>query len=285
MGLLLMIAFSSQAQTFLYNYKNKPVKFEKKQANESGKSKFMAQYTEKAATGAIDSLALKTITRSVFNKNKGLAFDSLYWDLKNGYGATGLTGIASRQSGVLSTEWFSDKMGSWRISAGSVLGVGADTVLKTFQEFTSGGGNLYIKFLKPLLDISSTKHQDKRYFKIFLAPKAGASILNVGSTKSDSARWNLDFGSEFHLKIAGDEGKIAMYSIYKTGYVFGSKEFSRLLTSNGRRAFGYASASVGVIFDNKLSVSFDFPVNLFGNLNDPIDKTPLIITLSILTLK
>lgn len=215
-----------------------------------------------------------------FFLNKGsdgrYGFDHDYWDFNTGT-TTGLSGIADGTAGVLASEWFSDHFGAWRLSLGSTLAAGKDTAEKTYQSFLSGGGNMYLKFTTPLIDFSSLDHADKRYFKMFFVAKGGANIPGVGSSVSDSLIWNMDLGLDFQVKVAGNEGLIALFGVFRTGLAHGSKEFGRLVSKTGEKTFGYGAATIGVLVKDVFTIQFNFPVNVFGGLNNQIgDKSPSV---------
>lgn len=204
-----------------------------------------------------------------------------FWDDSVLTKSSALTGLFNFQTGTLATEWLVDDFGIWRLSAGSALTIAEDSTVKDFQTFINGGGNLFVKAATPIFMWVNAQHPSKRYFSVYFSPKVGAVLPGLGQTQSDSIRWNADAAFEAHLKVAGNEEKIALFTVVRSGVSVGSKTFVQNITSNKRQFFGYTVGTVGLILNKNIMIQLNFPIRMGGN-PDPIDKAPTSLSLSIL---
>lgn len=195
--------------------------------------------------------------------------------------SSALTGLFNFQTGSLATEWLVDGFGVWRLSAGSALTIAKDSSVKDFQSFINGGGNLFVKAVTPFFVWVNATHPSKRYFTLYFSPKVGAVLPGLGQSQSDSINWNIDGAVEAHLKIAGNQEKVAIFSVIRSGLCLGSKSFVQNITSDKRQFFGYTVGSVGLVLNKNIVVQLNFPIRMKGT-EDPIDKVPASISLSIL---
>lgn len=207
-----------------------------------------------------------------------------FWDDNFLTKSSALTGLFNFETGTLATEWLVDDFGIWRLSAGSALTIAEDSTVKDFQSFINGGGNLFVKAATPLYLWVNAQHPAKRYFAIYFSPKIGAVLPGLGQSQNDSIRWNADAAFEAHLKVSGNEDKIALFSVIRSGVSVGSKTFVQNITSDKRQFFGYTVGTVGLILNKNIMIQLNFPVRMGGNL-DPIDKVPSSLSLSILNNK
>jgi hypothetical protein len=198
--------------------------------------------------------------------------------------SSSLTGLFNFETGSLATEWLVDDFGIWRLSAGSALTIAKDSTVKDFQSFINGGGNLFVKAITPIYLWVNAQHPSKRYFSIYFSPKIGAVLPGLGQTQNDSISWNADAAFEAHLKIAGNQEKIALFTVLRSGVSVGSKSFVQNITSDKRQFFGYTIGSIGLILNKNVMVQLNFPIRMGGNL-DPIDKVPSSLSVSILNSK
>jgi hypothetical protein len=238
---------------------------------------FSKSAEQKDRTGSSRLFGFHQIKRAQTNSSNRY----LFWADSSLTKASALTGLFNFETGSLASEWLVDGFGMWRLSAGSALTVAKDSTVKDFQSFINGGGNLFVKAATPIFLWVNANHPSKRYFSLYFSPKVGALLPGLGQSQGDSINWNLDAAVEAHLKIAGDKEKIALFSIIRSGISVGSKAFVKNITADKRQLFGYTVGSVGLMLNKNVLVQLNFPIRM-GGIEDPIDKVPSSITVSIL---
>jgi len=167
------------------------------------------------------------------------------------------------------TELISDyiKIGGsyFRISFGGAVVGGDSENSEALARFMQTGGNAVLQFATPVWYTRGTSNWG---FDVVLSPRFSADIPAVSSQLQTSAG-NMDLGMELLGFVPSVNNTFSLFVNGRVGWVWGTYEFSRLLSAN--RSFLFGRLLFGIDIDNK------FRINAIGPAFGPsaiIDNSP-----------
>ncbi len=176
---------------------------------------------------------------------------------------------------TLYTEFLSDQLGLWRFSFAGAISTASNDTIQDIETFFETGGNVILKVSYPLYLLYSNKYPRSNLFGVYFSTTIGGTLPKLGSYTSNLTG-NIDAGLEIQASVATNNENFGFYTILKTGFVTGTKDFLEVWAADGKKIFGYGKGIVGLVLKKTIRISLNFPMHIVGK-TDPIDKIPTSI--------
>jgi len=205
-----------------------------------------------------------------------------FWAREEGGYLTGALITAKDDRGAIGVSVLEDYLWPVRFAFNSVVSASetGDTVEKNVDRLLAGGGNAVLNLGLPVFGMSTSpiscpgpqpagasttvpavrRRAAQFSSEVLLAPRLGLDLPALGTAKEDPDV-NLDLGVDARVSFQGALDVLSAFAQLRFARVFGSDEFYRGLSLDPEDGpFGYGQATMGVVLQRKVVLSYSLPV-------------------------